>query len=59
MNWQAVINHMREDARELERVIMTLKSSDISSNTTVAVTALVLHKIADALQMGLNKRNEQ
>lgn len=62
MNWQAVIDSLREDAK-LEGLRATdthgMSATQAAVWTiTVATSGLQMKYLADALQMGLNKRNE-
>lgn len=53
MNWQAVIESLRQDQREFQR---TAKGLNDNAAAMVLGNAVLLKAIADALQMGLNKK---
>lgn len=58
MNWQTVIDSLREDSKRLERILPTLPASAVASNATTGTAAIVLKLLADALQMGVNNRTK-
>lgn len=58
MNWQAVIDSLRYDAKEIQKAMAAVPKAEIASNAMVGTSALLLNKLADALQMGLNTANK-
>jgi hypothetical protein len=55
MNWQAVVNYLQEDSRTF---LNNARGLPAASAAQVLQTAVILQSLANALQMGLNKRNE-
>lgn len=58
MNWQTVIDSLREDVKRLEGTLKTIPASAVASNATTGTALVVLSLMADALQMGVNERNK-
>lgn len=55
MNWQAVIDSLRHDSRKWQDAAKLLNDDTAA---LVLNNAMLARALADALQMGLNKRGE-
>jgi hypothetical protein len=55
MNWQAVIDNLRLDVKVLQSAQLKVPKSDVAAIAMCGTGAVILAKLADALQMGLNK----
>lgn len=56
MNWQAVIDSLRLEQRDMEKSSRE-RGMDSASVAMILQSAVMLKVLADALQMGLNKRS--